>query len=155
MDNHTVAHHTTGVSTCPALIGASGVASPESWWEPKNFGGGKMLDFRRMTLFCLEKHISMNKMTIFSKIWGAMALFSPLVTPMRGAKHFPSTSYFFNAWCVHSVHIFLLHKSNTDETQIPKQFTNNYCIWSPPCKALNNWGKMKICKKHQTFEEIE
>ena len=46
----------------------------------------------------------------------------------RGARHFPSTSYFCIAWCVHSVHIFLLHKSNTDETQTPKQFTNNYCI---------------------------
>jgi len=54
LDNHTVAHHTTGVSTCPTL---------------------------------------------------------------RRAKHFPSNSYFsFYAWCVHSVHIFLLHKSNTDET---------------------------------------
>jgi len=47
MDNHTVGHYTTGVSTCPAL---------------------------------------------------------------RGTRHFPSTSYFFYAWCVHSVHIFLLHK---------------------------------------------
>jgi len=33
--------------------------------------------------------------------------------------------------CVHSARIFLLHKSNTDETQILKQFTDNYCIWSP------------------------
>ena len=32
---------------------------------------------------------------------------------------------------VHSVHIFLLHKSNTDEMQTPKQFTDNYCIRSP------------------------
>jgi len=36
---------------------------------------------------------------------------------LRGGKHFPSTSYFsFYAWCAHSAHIFLLHKSNTDET---------------------------------------
>jgi len=48
---------------------------------------------------------------------------------LRGARHFPSTSFY--AWCVHSVHIFLLHKSNTDETQTPKQFTNNYCNCSP------------------------
>jgi len=33
---------------------------------------------------------------------------------------------------VHSVHIFLLHKSNADETQILKQLTNDYCIRSPP-----------------------
>jgi len=25
---------------------------------------------------------------------------------LRGAKHFPSTSYLFYAWCVHSVYIF-------------------------------------------------
>ena len=50
---------------------------------------------------------------------------------LRGARHFPSTCYFFTAWCVQSVHIFLLHKSNTGETQTPKQFTDNYCIWSP------------------------
>ena len=36
---------------------------------------------------------------------------------LREAKHFPNTSYFsFYAWCVHSVHIFLLHQNNTDET---------------------------------------
>ena len=54
---------------------------------------------------------------------------------LRGAKHFPST-YFLYAWCVHSVHIFLLHKSNTGETQTPKQFTDNYCIRSPPYKSV-------------------
>ena len=50
---------------------------------------------------------------------------------LRGLRHFFSTSYLFIAWCVHSVHIFLLHKSNTGETQTPKHFTDNYCIWSP------------------------
>ena len=28
-----------------------------------------MLDFRRITLFCLEKRFSKHKMTMFSKIW--------------------------------------------------------------------------------------
>jgi len=37
--------------------------------------------------------------------------------------------------CVHSVHIFLLHKSKTDETQTLKQFTDNYCICSP-CRSV-------------------
>jgi len=55
---------------------------------------------------------------------------------LRGAEHFPSTSYFFFAWCVHSVHIFLLHNSNTDETQIPKQLTDNYCIRSPSYRIV-------------------
>jgi len=61
MDNHTVGHHITGVSTCPTL---------------------------------------------------------------RGAKHFPSTSYFFMLGVYTVSTYFLLHKSNTDETQTPKQFTD-------------------------------
>jgi len=44
----------------------SGVASPKIWWGPK-IEGGKMLDFTRITLFCLEKRLSKHKMTIFSK----------------------------------------------------------------------------------------
>ena len=37
--------------------------------QPKNFyfWGGGMFDFRRITLFCLEKRLSKHKMTIFSK----------------------------------------------------------------------------------------
>jgi len=38
----------------------SGVASPKTW-------GGKVYDFRRITLFYLEKRLSKHKMTIFSK----------------------------------------------------------------------------------------
>ena len=48
----------------------------------------------------------------------------------RRARPIPALLTFY-AWCVHSVHIFLLHKSNTDETQTPKEFTDNYCIWPP------------------------
>jgi len=35
--------------------------------------------------------------------------------------------------CIYCTQIFffLLHKSNTGETQTPKQCTNNYCNWSP------------------------
>ena len=45
----------------------SGVVSPKIWV-------GKMFDFRRITLFCLEKRLSKHKMTIFSKnFWGALA----------------------------------------------------------------------------------
>ena len=36
-----------------------------------------MFDFRRMTLFCLEKRLSKHKMTIFSKTLGC-----PPATPM-------------------------------------------------------------------------
>jgi len=33
--------------------------------HPKNWGGGKMFDFRRITLFFLEKRLSKHKMTAF------------------------------------------------------------------------------------------
>jgi len=36
-----------------------------------------MLDFRRITLFYLEKRLSKHKMTIFSKNLGGMAPFAP------------------------------------------------------------------------------
>jgi len=52
-------------------IPSSGVASPEIW------GGGKMFDFRRITLFCLEKRFSKNKMTIFSKNLGGHGPIDP------------------------------------------------------------------------------
>jgi len=51
---------------------ALGVASPEIF-------GGKMFDFRPITLFCLEKRLSKHKMTIFSKPLGGHG---PPATPM-------------------------------------------------------------------------
>jgi len=60
----------------------SGVGSPEILGGPKKFCGAKMFDFRRITLFCLEKRLSKHKMTIFSEnLWG-MAPLPPLATPM-------------------------------------------------------------------------
>jgi len=42
-----------------------------------------MFDFRRITLFHLEKRLSKHKMTIFSKNFGgAQPLWTPLATPM-------------------------------------------------------------------------
>jgi len=52
--------------------------------QPKNFGGAKMSDFKRRTLFCLEKHLPKHKMTIFSKNLGGMA---PLVPPGYAYAH--------------------------------------------------------------------
>jgi len=47
------------------------------------FAGGKLFTFRRITLFCLEKHLSKQKMTIFSKHLGrSWPLCPPLATPM-------------------------------------------------------------------------
>jgi len=39
--------------------------------------GGKMFDFRRITLFCLEKRLSKHKITIFSKNFGGSWPFCP------------------------------------------------------------------------------
>jgi len=46
--------------------------------QPKNLWGGIMFDFRRITLFCLEKRLSKHKMTMFSKnLVGGMAPLAP------------------------------------------------------------------------------
>ena len=41
-----------------------------------------MFEFRRMTLFCLEKRLLKHKMTMFYKNLGGHGPFSPLATPM-------------------------------------------------------------------------
>jgi len=47
-------------------------------WGAQNLWGSKMFDFRRLTLFCSEKRLSMHKMTIFSKHFaGGMAPLPP------------------------------------------------------------------------------
>jgi len=38
--------------------------------QPKNFWGAKVYDFRRITLFCFEKRLYKQKMTLFSKNLG-------------------------------------------------------------------------------------
>ena len=94
MDYHTVAHHTTGFSTCPTL---------------------------------------------------------------RGAKHFPGTSYFFNAWCVaytvstyfYYTKAILMRRKHRNTSRTTTAFGLHHT------GALNNGGNMKISKKHQTFEVIE
>ena len=60
----------------------SGVASPKIG-RGKKIGGGKMLDFRQITLFCLEKRLSKHKMAIFSKNLEGHGHFGPPpATPM-------------------------------------------------------------------------
>ena len=59
-------------------VAPSGVACTKVW-------GGKMFDFRRITLFCLEKRLLKHKMTMFSKnLGGAWPLLPPPATPMVG-----------------------------------------------------------------------
>jgi len=50
-------------------LGYSGVVST-NLGRAKKFWGGKMPDFRRITLFFMEKRLSKHKMTIFSKNLG-------------------------------------------------------------------------------------
>ena len=92
MDNHTVGHYTTGVSTCPALRRA----------RPN-----------------LSQHFLL-----------------------------------FYAWCVHSVHILYYTKAILVRRKLQNnsRTTTAFVLHTG---VLNNWGKMRICKKHQTFEAIE
>ena len=48
---------------------SSGVPRPKTWVQPKNLGG-KVFDFRRITLFCWENRLSKHKITIFYKNLG-------------------------------------------------------------------------------------
>jgi len=60
-------------SKCPqtfALCRWQWRSQPKNLEGAKKFGGANMFDFRRITLFCLEKCLSKRKMTIFSKILG-------------------------------------------------------------------------------------
>jgi len=60
----------------------SDVASPETGGGQKVWGA-KMFDFRRITLFCLEKRLSKHKMTTFSKNLGSDSPFGlPLTMSM-------------------------------------------------------------------------
>jgi len=58
----------------------SGVASPEIRGGQKIMGG-KMSDFRRITVFCFEKRLSKYKMTISSKNLGVHGPFAPWLRP--------------------------------------------------------------------------
>jgi len=60
-----------------ATIRCSGVASPKICRGRKIFEGLKMFDFRRITLLCLEKRLSKQKMSIFSKNLGRAWLLCP------------------------------------------------------------------------------
>jgi len=105
MVNYTAAHYRIGFCTWPTLRGAkhfySTSTTVSSFTRPQRMIG------RSSALQNQCLHMS-----------------------LRGAKHFNScTSYF----CMNAVYILptnsfcvLLHKSNTDETQTPNQFSNNY-----------------------------
>ena len=58
-------------------------AASEQWRsQPKNMGGGKMFDFRRIALFCLKKRSQSTKWLYVLK-FGEHGPLPPLVTPMQ------------------------------------------------------------------------
>jgi len=65
-------------------VGNNHIAQAGQWRsQPKNLGrakifvGAKMFDFRRITLFFLEKRLSKHKIAIFSKHLGGHGPFAP------------------------------------------------------------------------------
>ena len=60
---------------------------------------GKMFNFRRITLFCLEKRLSKHKMTIFSKNLGGQ---SPFVPPGYAYAFPPSKIFCFPPSEIHA-----------------------------------------------------
>ena len=76
-----VSRFVCGAGLCflvPGRCHANCVASPKTWEGPKYLGGGKMFDFRQITLFCFKKkRLSKHKMTICSKNWGGHGPFGP------------------------------------------------------------------------------
>jgi len=53
------------------IVVRTAFGQPIQWRsQTEHLGGGEMFDFRRITLFCLEKRLSKHKMTIFSKNLG-------------------------------------------------------------------------------------
>jgi len=63
-----------------------------------------MFDFMRIRIFCLEKRLSKNKMTVFSKnLEGPWPLCPPLATPMKNSD--TSMANIAVIWC-HGVDLF-------------------------------------------------
>jgi len=117
------AYYRNGVCTWPTLRGAQ-----------------RFILTTAVSSFGREQKIDTHTVALAHRTTGVSAC-----PALRGAKHFPSTSYFFlYAWCVHSVHIFLLHKSNSDETQTPKQFPNTETIIKFSLSIVNNLFASRI-----------
>jgi len=66
-------------ATAPDIQG-SGVSCPKIWEGAKIFGGGKMLDFRRITLLFWKNASQSTKWLYFLKRLGGMVPLPPLAT---------------------------------------------------------------------------
>ena len=72
----------TGLMLAPSVSEPKAEEGSKQWRrQPKNLGGAKLFDFRRITLLCLVKHLSKHKMT---RNLGGMA---PLATTMVQRYH--------------------------------------------------------------------
>ena len=89
----------------------SGVAKPEIGGGLKNFWAAKMFDFRRITLFCLEKRFSKHKMTIFSKHVGG---------------HGPFDTPWLRPWAVTPPTIFVSGQNNLKHATIYESWFGKY-----------------------------
>ena len=75
--------HTNSAVSRQVCFHALQVYVHAQWRSQPKIWGGKIFDFKWLTLFCLEKRLWKHKMTIFSKnLAGAIAPLAPLATPM-------------------------------------------------------------------------
>jgi len=77
------------------LLPSCSAANPKIW-------GAKMFDFRRVTLFCLEKRLSEHKITIFSEnfVAGMYPLSSPgnAYAKLMGVRRGGQNGHFSPPW---------------------------------------------------------
>ena len=74
---------------------------------------------------------------------------------LRGARHFPSTSYLFMLGVYTVSTYFCYTKAILMRRKLRNNSRTTTAFGLHHTGAWINWGKMKICKKHQTFEAIE
>ena len=106
---------------------SSGVPSPNIWGLQKIWGA-KMFDFRRISLFCMEKRLSKHKMTIFSKNLGGPW---PLLLPPGYA--YASEQLTTAKWGCANV------LSNTSSGA---QKMRGWTVWRTPRFARSNFAKL-------------
>jgi len=101
------------------------------WWP--TLRGSKQFIFTTALSSCARA----QKMGIHTVTHYTTGISNLHMSNLESSKTLSQHFLLFYARCIHSVHIFLLHESNTDKTQTPKQFTDNYnYIWSPPYKSI-------------------
>jgi len=119
--------------------------------QPKNLEGtkfflAKMFDFRRITLFCLERRLSKTKWPYFLKSLGAWPLWPTLATPVW-------TTALLNCkqLCLHvnvsSEYTFEQHwiRANTEKNAFPAE--KNVCDGQKLCAFIEIPGLLRLCDR--------